>query len=73
MFCQTSGLITKERWAAMKSNSLDNKNILIVGGAGFVGSNLCHHILNNFNPSKVLIVDNLLSSDVSNIPIDTKS
>jgi len=44
--------------------------ILIVGGAGFVGSNLCHHILAMHDPKEVWIVDNLLSSDMANVPND---
>ena len=47
---------------------LENSKILVVGGAGFVGSNLVHHILGNFNPKEIWIVDNLLSSDLSNVP-----
>lgn len=49
-----------------------NKKILIVGGAGFVGSNLCHHILEKYDPREVWIVDNLLSSDICNIPNDQR-
>lgn len=48
-----------------------DKNILVVGGAGFVGSNLIHLLLEE-NPKKILIVDNLLSSDISNVPKDEK-
>jgi len=51
-------------------NSLSNGKILIVGGAGFVGSNLCHHILSMHDPKEVWIVDNLLSSDMANVPND---
>lgn len=51
---------------------LRNKNILIVGGAGFVGSNLCHLILANHDPKEVWIVDNLLSSDICNVPNDPR-
>lgn len=49
---------------------LRNRKILIVGGAGFVGSNLCHHILAEHDPKEVWIVDNLLSSDICNVPND---
>jgi UDP-glucose 4-epimerase len=51
---------------------LRNKKILIVGGAGFVGSNLCHHILEQHDPKEIWIVDNLLSSDISNVPNDPR-
>jgi UDP-glucose 4-epimerase len=52
---------------------LRNRKILIVGGAGFVGSNLCHYILANHNPKEVCIVDNLLSSDICNVPNDPRA
>jgi len=52
--------------------SFDNANLLVVGGAGFVGSNLCHRILQTENVAKLLIIDNLLSSDVCNIPDDPR-
>lgn len=41
--------------------------ILVVGGAGFVGSNLVLKLLEH-EPQKVIIVDNLLSADISNVP-----
>jgi len=49
-----------------------NKKVLIVGGAGFVGSNLCHLILAKHNPLEIWIVDNLLSSDICNVPKDAR-
>lgn len=52
----------------MPFNEFNDKTILIVGGAGFVGSNLSHEIL-NFKPKKLVIVDNLISADISNVPI----
>ena len=45
--------------------------VLVVGGAGFVGSNLVHMLLGQ-GPREVVVVDNLLSSDVSNIPDDPR-
>lgn len=51
---------------------MKSKKILIVGGAGFVGSNLCHYILATQNPKEVWIVDNLLSSDMANVPNDPR-
>ena len=41
--------------------------ILVVGGAGFVGSNLVRAILNN-DPKEIIIVDNLLSAERFNVP-----
>lgn len=46
-------------------------NILVVGGAGFVGSNLVHALITH-EIASLTIVDNLISSDVSNIPSDTR-
>ncbi|MBM2814550.1 MAG: nucleotide sugar epimerase [Ignavibacteria bacterium] len=49
-----------------------NKNILVVGGAGFVGSNLVKIILNDNPDVRVNVVDNLLSSERENLPIDDR-
>jgi UDP-glucose 4-epimerase len=56
----------------MSEININNAKILIVGGAGFVGSNLAHHLLDNYNPKKLWIVDNLLSSDICNVPDDPR-
>jgi len=45
--------------------------VVVVGGAGFVGSNLVHQILQQ-DVKQIIVVDNLLSSDVSNIPPDPR-
>lgn len=42
--------------------------ILVVGGAGLIGSNLVQLLLEQ-GPCQVIIVDNLLSADASNVPI----
>lgn len=52
--------------------NLQNIKVLVVGGAGFVGSNLCHLLLEKYDPKELWIVDNLLSSDESNIPRDNR-
>jgi UDP-glucuronate decarboxylase len=40
-------------------------NILVTGGAGFIGSNLCDRLVQKGH--RIVCVDNLLSSDISNI------
>jgi UDP-glucose 4-epimerase len=40
--------------------------ILVTGGAGFIGSHLCHHLLNH--GQEVFIIDNLSNSDRSHLP-----
>ena len=42
----------------------EKKNVLVAGGAGFIGSHLCDELLKD---SKVICVDNFLSSSESNI------
>lgn len=49
--------------------SFSGKNILVVGGAGFVGSNLVRLILRE-KPRKLTIIDNFLSADPVNVPDD---
>lgn len=45
--------------------------VLVVGGAGFVGSNLVHQLLGT-KLRELVIVDNLISSDMSNVPDDPR-
>lgn len=47
------------------------RRILVVGGAGFVGANLVKQLLAH-NPVEVLVVDNLLSAERSNLPNDPR-
>jgi len=42
----------------------DKKNVLVTGGAGFIGSHLCRRLLEK---NKVICVDNFLTGDVKNI------
>ena len=55
----------------MSKNNFSGCKVLVVGGAGFVGSNLVHQILQQ-DVKQIIVVDNLLSSDVSNIPADPR-
>lgn len=55
----------------VNSVTFSDQRVLIVGGAGFVGSNLTHAILQQ-DPREIIVVDNLLSSEASNIPADPR-
>ena len=43
------------------------KRVIAVGGAGFVGSNLCRKLLET-EVAEILVIDNLLSAERENIP-----
>jgi len=51
----------------MTNPDFPGSTILVVGGAGFVGSALVRRLL-EFAPARLIIVDNLLSADISSVP-----
>jgi len=46
----------------------DRTHIVVVGGAGFVGSNLVKALLAGSTPACITVIDNLLSSERFNLP-----
>lgn len=48
----------------VKKAIFDKKNIMVVGGSGFVGSHLCEELLKN---NKIICVDNFITGDNANI------
>ena len=43
------------------------KKILVAGGAGFLGSNLCRKILHDFSDVEIICVDNFYTGSMKNI------
>lgn len=52
------------------TDSFRDQHVVVVGGAGFVGSNLVRMILAQ-KPRQITVIDNLLSSDPINVPEDS--
>ncbi len=51
----------------MSQSIFNDAAVLVVGGAGFVGGALVRRLLAS-RPRRIVIVDNLLSADISNVP-----
>ena len=52
--------------------AFDHASVLVVGGAGFIGSNLVKILLEKNSVINIIVVDNLISSEASNIPRDPR-
>lgn len=46
---------------------MQNKNVLVTGGAGFIGSHTVDELLKNYSIKKIYIVDNLSNGNLDNI------
>lgn len=55
----------------MSKPTFDGATVAIAGGAGFVGSNLAKMLLKE-DVKKVILIDNLLSADMANVPDDPR-
>ncbi len=53
----------------MKETKFNKSKVIVVGGAGFVGSNLVKMILTNNPGTKVIAIDNLMSAEKENLPL----
>src|SRR4030042_2203270 len=49
---------------AKNKNLFEKKNVLVLGGAGFIGSHLCDKLIQD---NKVICVDNFISGKEANI------
>lgn len=53
-------------------STFEKTKILVVGGAGFVGGNLVRMLLEHVKDIRITVVDNLLSSELENVPCDDR-
>lgn len=52
--------------------SFDDTRALVIGGAGFVGSNVVQQLLGRSSSVEVVVIDNLLSAERDNLPDDAR-
>ena len=55
----------------MANGTFRHTRNLVVGGAGFVGSNLVRRLLGD-GTERIVVVDNLLSAETGNLPKDPR-
>ena len=48
------------------------KTVVVTGGAGFLGSHIVHRLIGDPHVEKVVVIDSLLTGDLSNLPEDEK-
>jgi UDP-glucose 4-epimerase len=65
-------MLTGNTDMAERYSGFDNTKVLVVGGAGFVGSNLVKMLLSSSPSVKVVVVDNLMSAERVNVPNDPR-
>ena len=56
-----------------QQREFSNSNVLVVGGAGFVGSNLVKMILSSNVSVRIMVVDNLMSAERENLPLENSN
>ena len=52
--------------------SFDDTRVLVIGGAGFVGSNVVRQLLDRSSSVEIVVIDNLLSAEEDNLPVDAR-
>ena len=55
-----------------RHEAFNGSRVLVVGGAGFVGSNLVKTLLMGSQPAQITVIDNLLSAERFNVPTDPR-
>lgn len=48
-------------------DTMKKKTIVVTGGAGFIGSNLCIHLISRFADNHVICIDNLITGNRNNL------